>query len=50
MRRIHLFLKDRQIKSLQGIAKRDEASVAELVRTAIDSYLAKREKEQRAKP
>jgi predicted DNA-binding protein len=43
MKRTALFLKDEQLKKLQGLSQKTGAPVAELIRRAVDAYL-KREK------
>lgn len=46
MERLHIHFKERQIKSLKKLAKSDERTVADIVRTAVDEYLESRQKEK----
>ena len=45
MKRTALFLKEEQLEKLQKLSDKTGAPIAELVRRAIDSYLAIRKKE-----
>jgi predicted DNA-binding protein len=45
MKRTALFLKEEQLEKLQELSDKTGAPIAELVRRAIDSYLAIRKKE-----
>lgn len=45
MKRTALFLKEQQLAKLQALSEKTGAPIAELVRRAIDSYLAIRKKE-----
>jgi predicted DNA-binding protein len=45
MKRTALFLKEEQLAKLQTLSDKTGAPIAELVRRAIDSYLAIRKKE-----
>jgi hypothetical protein len=45
MKRTALFLKEQQLEKLQTLSEKTGAPVAELIRRAIDSYLAARKKE-----
>jgi predicted DNA-binding protein len=45
MKRTALFLKETQVKKLQALSEKTGAPVAELIRRAIDGYLATRKKE-----
>jgi predicted DNA-binding protein len=45
MKRTALFLKEQQLEKLQTLSDKTGAPIAELVRRAIDSYLAIRKKE-----
>lgn len=43
MKRIALFLTEKQILRLKGLSVRDGLSVSEILRRAIDEYLSKME-------
>jgi predicted DNA-binding protein len=45
MKRTAIFLKEDQVKKLQGLSDKTGAPVAELIRRAIDAYLESRKKE-----
>jgi predicted DNA-binding protein len=45
MRRTAIFLKEEQVRKLQVLSDKTGARVAELIRRAIDAYLASRKKE-----
>jgi predicted DNA-binding protein len=45
MKRTAMFLKTEQVKKLQVLSEKTGAPVAELIRRAIDAYLATRKKE-----
>jgi predicted DNA-binding protein len=45
MKRTALFLKEQQLEKLQALSEKTGAPVSELVRRAVDSYLAMRKKE-----
>jgi predicted DNA-binding protein len=45
MKRTALFLKTEQVKKLQVLSEKTGAPVSELIRRAIDCYLATRKKE-----
>jgi predicted DNA-binding protein len=45
MRRTAIFLKDEQFKKLSTLSDKTGAPVAELIRRAVDHYLAARKKE-----
>jgi predicted DNA-binding protein len=45
MRRTAIFLKEEQFKKLSTLSEKTGAPVAELIRRAIDNYLAMRKKE-----
>lgn len=42
MQRTNIYLEEEQLRALKLLATEDRQSVAELVRTAVDDYLAKR--------
>lgn len=42
MQRTNIYLDERQLRALKHIAIEDRQSVAELIRCAVDAYLAKR--------
>lgn len=42
MRRTNIYLDDEQLRALKHLAAEEQASVADLVRKAIDGYLASR--------
>jgi hypothetical protein len=42
MRRTNIYLDDEQLRALKHVAAEEQASVADLVRKAIDAYLAPR--------
>ena len=45
-RRTNIYLRPDQMKKLKGLNEKTGAPVAELVRRAVDEYLAKRSKEK----
>jgi Arc/MetJ-type ribon-helix-helix transcriptional regulator len=45
MRRTNIYLDDEQVRALRHLAAEERASVAELVRQAVDGYLARRFRE-----
>jgi predicted DNA-binding protein len=45
MKRTALFLKEQQLEKLQTLSEKTGAPVAELIRRAVDNYLAMRKKE-----
>jgi len=42
MRRTNIYLDDEQLRALKHLAAEEQASVADLVRKAVDAYLAQR--------
>jgi hypothetical protein len=42
MQRTNIYLEERQLRALKHLAAEDRQSVADLVRCAVDAYLAKR--------
>jgi len=44
MRRTNIFLSARQIEDLKRLSKKEDLSVAELIRRAIDQFLERKKK------